>query len=132
MNNRGFTLIELLVTIILLGIISAISYVSINETIKKSKINDCKNIINNIKSATKEYISDNRYDPSFANNDYQKIIKVEDLNNYLNGSIVNPFTKATIDKDKLTISVELNNNYTFKNIKITYNDNEIDCENSTW
>lgn len=61
MDNKGFTLIELLVTISLLAIIAIISFVSINAVIEKNEINNCKINIDNIKSAYKLYVSDNRY-----------------------------------------------------------------------
>ena len=60
MNNKGFTLVELIATIALLAVIAIISFVSINEVINQSKVNDCKNLLFSIKSAAKEYVSDNR------------------------------------------------------------------------
>ena len=61
MNKKGFTLVELVATIALLGIIAIISFVSINGVINQSKVDNCKSLVGNIKSAAKEYVSDNRY-----------------------------------------------------------------------
>ena len=123
MNNRGFTLIELLVTITLLGIIISISFISITSIIKQSKINDCETIINNLKSATSEYISDKRYDRAFVsgiNSSNAKIVlTANDLinGNYINGDIINPFTKEKVT-DYISIEAEINTDYTLKNATI--------------
>ena len=76
MNKRGFTLVELLATIVLLSIISVISYVSISSVIKKNKVNNCRNLIKSIEGASREYVSDNRY--NFTNRD-DKVITAEDV-----------------------------------------------------
>ena len=52
MNRKGFTLIELVATIALLANIAIISFVSINGVIDKSKIDNCKSLVSNIKSAS--------------------------------------------------------------------------------
>ena len=118
MNNKGFTLIELLVTITLLGIIVTISFVSINGVIKKGKIEDCKNIVDSIKSATSEYVSDNRYNNAFIAeiNDYKMTIDASTLlnNNYLKGEIINPYTKQTINSSNISILIFFNSDYTMR------------------
>lgn len=116
MNNKGFTLIELIATIALLAVISLISFVSVNKVIEQSKINDCETLVNNIKMATSEYVSDNRY----------KNLNVEDFNvkklvdgKYLSTPIINPFSKEEIDPQSILLNIELNNDYTLKNVEIS-------------
>lgn len=115
MNRRGFTLIELIVTIALLAIIALISFVSINGVIKQNKINNCNILVNNIKNATSEYVSDNRYkNLNIDNFTAKKLID----GNYLSSPIVNPFTKEEISPDSILISIELNSDYTLKKATI--------------
>ncbi len=116
MNRKGFTLIELLVTVALLAIISMISFVSINNAINEGKKKDCKSLVGSIKSATKEYVSDNRYGAlNIANFNAKVLID----NNYLSGPIYDPFDKNTkIDASKVTITITLNKDETVKDITI--------------
>lgn len=119
-NNKGFTLIELLVTIALLGIIISISFISINSVIEKSKIRDCEHIIDSVRSATSEYVSDNRYGTI---TDYLTAQDLIDMD-YLNGDIVNPFTKEAITPSSITINIVLNDDYTLKKATV----NGLSCE----
>lgn len=117
MNNKGFTLIELIATIALLGIISIISFVSISEVLKKSKVNDCENLVSNIKSSVKDYVSDNRY--KFTDNNDFTITGAKLINEkYLIGPLINPFNNSEIEPGSVSIKVELNSDYTTKNIII--------------
>lgn len=128
MNNKGFTLVELLATLVLLSVISVISYVSISSVINKNKIDNCKDLIKSIESATKEYVSDNRYKFNNADN---KEITLTDLysGNYLTNEMVNPFNKEKIITNNVRIEISLKENYTYESIKITgYDFFEKDCE----
>lgn len=60
-NNKGFTLIELLASIVILSILIAIMVPSVNYLIEKNKNDNYDNLKKSILSATKVYISDNRY-----------------------------------------------------------------------
>ena len=131
MNNKGFTLIELIATIALLGVISIISFVSINGVIKKSKVNDCESLVSNIKSAAKEYVSDNRY--NFSSNESFSIMADKLINdNYLSSPIVNPFNKEDIDANTIKITIELKDDYSAKNIVVMNGDGVINCESGEW
>ena len=127
MNNKGFTLVELIATIALLAVISIISFVSINEVIDSSKISECNALVNSIKSATKEYVSDNRY-----NNDFNVTnINVNNLN--LTSSLINPFTDEELTNNDVKITVILNDDYTAKKIIVKNSSNqEINCDNKKW
>ena len=117
MNKRGFTLVELLATIVLLSIISVISYVSISSVIKKNKVNNCRNLIKSIEGASKEYVSDNRY--NFTNRD-DKVITAEDLfrGNYLKNEIMDPFTNEKVKSENVKIIISLKSDYTMEKIQI--------------
>ena len=117
MNKRGFTLVELLATIVLLSIISVISYVSISSVIKKNKVNNCRNLIKSIEGASREYVSDNRY--NFTNRD-DKVITAEDLfrGNYLKNEIMDPFTNEKVNSENVKIIISLKSDYTMEKIQI--------------
>lgn len=125
MNNKGFTLIELLATIVLLGVIASISFVSITAAINKGKISTCKSIQDSIKSAMIEYVSDNRYKNSFVDLGYDETNKTKTVDagdligkNYLS-EITNPFDKTLVsDNTAIEITAELNDDFTVKNISI--------------
>ena len=132
MNNKGFTLIELIATILLLAIISLISFVSINKVVEQNKINNCHTIVDNIKTAANEYVSDNRYNSSFIENvPDSKIIQINAQvlteGNYLSAPIVNPFDKTEISANSVIINIELNDNYTSKSIEIISPDILLNC-----
>ena len=122
MNNKGFTLIELIVTIALLAIILTISFVSITAVINSNKEEQCNNLVNSIKSASEEYVSDNRYNSEFIKSVRNKSITIDGSylvnNNYLNGSIVNPFNNKEIDASSIKLTITLNNDYTVSSISI--------------
>lgn len=122
MNNKGFTLIELIVTIALLAIILTISFVSITAVINSNKEEQCNNLVNSIKSASEEYVSDNRYNSEFIKSVRNKIITIYGSvlvnNNYLNGSIVNPFNNKEIDASSIKLTITLSNDYTVSLISI--------------
>ena len=122
MNNKGFTLIELIVTIALLAIILTISFVSITAVINSNKEEQCNNLVNSIKSASEEYVSDNRYNSKFIKSVKNKSITIDGSylvnNNYLNGSIVNPFNNKEIDASSIKLTITLNNDYTVSSISI--------------
>ncbi len=131
MNRKGFTLIELIVTIALLAVVSIISFVSITSIINDSKEKNCNNLVKSIKSATKDYISDNRYTDELYMTDGS--IKTEfntsNISKYLNGDLVNPYDNKTDISNDIKIIVEYNSDNTPKNVSVFYNNSEINCNN---
>lgn len=118
MNNKGFTLIELIATIALLAVIAVISFVSITGVIKKGKVSDCETLVNNIKSAASEYVSDNRYK---LQNDYDLVITAEILVNgkYLSSPIINPWTGDSIKPKDIKMIIKLDGrDYSARNVII--------------
>ena len=130
MNRKGFTLIELIVTIALLAVVSIISFVSITGIINDSKEKNCNNLVKSIKSATKDYISDNRYTDELYMPDgrIKKEFNTSNISKYLNG-VTNPFDNKTDISNYIKIKVEYNSDYTPKNILVCYNDRDNDCDN---
>ena len=98
MNKKGFTIIELIATIALLSIIAAISFISISSVLEQNKVNNCESLKMNITSASKEYISDNRYTYTDKNDKEVTLFRLVN-NKYL--SISNKFmAKFRLQKDK--------------------------------
>lgn len=124
-NNKGFTLIELLLTIALLAVISIISFVSINAIISKNKDNDCVSTVNNIIIAAKEYYSDNRYDNTVSSESFSITAASLISNNYLNGEIIDPYEKETVDSNDILVTIYLNDDKTVKDVKVTQNDEAV-------
>lgn len=80
MNKKGFTLIELLMVIVLIGILALILSPNIVSMINKNDKKSCESLQKNIISATKMYISENKYDLGFDCNDKMtKFILKSDL-----------------------------------------------------
>lgn len=131
-DNKGFTLIELIITIALLAVISIISFVSITGVINQSKINDCESLLLNIKSAAKEYVSDQRYSLSSKddlNITAERLVTAK----YLSSPIKNPFSNEEITPSSIKIEIKLKEDYSADTVTIKNGSNEkIICENGKW
>ena len=127
MNNRGFTLIELIVTIALLALISTISVSVIGNIRGKHNVNSYYELIKNVESAAKLYVTDNRYnlksvgiDIKCPNNNtftisLQKLVD----NGYLttdNNEIKNfDGSTLTLSENKVTVTYDCTKkNFTYK------------------
>lgn len=62
LNNKGFTLIEVLAVIVILSVLMAIMIPSVGTLIQKNKEDSYESLKKSIISATKIYLSDNRYE----------------------------------------------------------------------
>ncbi len=127
MNNRGFTLIELIVTIALLALISTISVSVIGNIRGKHNVNSYYELLKNVESAAKLYVTDNRYnlksvgiDIKCPNNNtftisLQKLVD----NGYLttdNNEIKNfDGSTLTLSENKVTVTYDCTKkNFTYK------------------
>ncbi len=119
-KKNGFTLIELIATIALLAVIAVIAFVSISRVMKKAQEKNCNTLVDNIITATSEYVSDNRYNQEFINNynvdnntRYKRIaVNLLVDKHYLNNELVNPYTKEVIDASNVFVTIYLNKDYT--------------------
>ena len=122
MNKKGFTLIELIATIALLSIIAIIAFVSINKVIKESKVKNCESLISNLRTAARDYVSDNRYESSFidsAKNNLSKVDVTEGVigHNYITTPIIDPVNNVEVT-GIVHIYVKLKSNYTVEQVMI--------------
>lgn len=58
-NKKGFTLIELLAVIVILGILLSISITAVNKIRRKQNVSNKVNVISDIFSEAKKYVSEN-------------------------------------------------------------------------
>ncbi len=128
MNNKGFTLVEVLAVVVILSILIAIMVPNVNTIINKQKENSLDNIKKSIESATKIYISDNKYDIEVIGNcndtspelsvkkdneitdnkiTVSKLIELGNLKEMKNG-IKNPKTNSILNNDSSYATIKYN------------------------
>lgn len=127
MNNRGFTLIELIVTIALLALISTISVSVIGNIRGKHNVNAYYELLKNVESAAKLYVTDNRYnlksvgiDIKCPNNNtftisLQKLVDNGYLTTDNNGIKNFDGNTLTLSENKVTVTYDCTKkNFTYK------------------
>ena len=130
MNRRGFTLVEVLVVIAIIAILMLVLIPSTFTLINKNNEKSCNNMIKNIESSAKLYVTNNKYDLGFECNSpnnkknitLQTLVNTGDLTTDSTGKIINPVTE---DEIPLTTEVEVTYNCSTK--KFTYNVKNIVC-----
>lgn len=140
MNNRGFTLIELIVTIALLALISTISVSVIGNIRGKHNVNAYYELLKNVESAAKLYVTDNRYNLNSVgidikcpnNNTFTISLQTLVDNGYLttdNNEIKNfDGNTLTLSENKVTVTYDC----TKKNFTYKIDKNEPICDKSTY
>lgn len=124
MNRKGFTLIEVIMVIAIIAILSIILAPNVMVLINKNNERSCEKMIDNIKSAAKMYVNQNKYELGFDCSGTAKEITLQILVDagYLGGELVNPINKEEISLDN-TVSVT----YSCANKGFTYVVNGITC-----
>ena len=96
MNRKGFTLIEVIMVIAIIAILSIILIPNVMVLINENKKRSCEKMIDNIESAAKMYVNQNKYELGFDCVDNKtKEITLKTLVDagYLGGELVNPINK---------------------------------------
>ena len=111
MNKKGFTLIEVIMVIAIIAILSLILIPNVTVLIDKNKKKSCEKMIDNIESAAKMYVNQNKYELGFDCSGTAKEITLKTLVDagYLGGELVNP-----INKEKISLESEVSVTYNCK------------------
>lgn len=128
MNRKGFTLVEIIMVIVILAILVLILAPNVFVLLNKNNEQSCNSLINNIESAAKIYVTNNKYKLGFScdsekNITLQTLIDSGDLTTDSSGKIINPVTNNEIQLDTTTVKVIYNCN----NKSFTYEVNGIAC-----
>ena len=113
--------------IAIITILSLILIPNVMVLIDKNKERSCEKMIDNIESAAKMYVNQNKYELGFDCSDTPKEITLKTLVDagYLGGELVNPINKIKIDLDNKENKVSVTYNCKVKGFK--YKVNNINC-----
>lgn len=131
MNRKGFTLVEVLIVLAIIALLVLILVPNVFIMIDKNNEKSCNNIINNIESAAKLYVTNNKYDLEFGCNTsnntkkikLQKLVETGDLILDSEGKLTNPVTETAIP----LLETEVEVTYNCDNKEFTYNVKGIVC-----
>lgn len=128
MNKKGFTLVEVILVIVIMAILLLILVPNVLVLLNKNNKKACENLKDNIASATKMYVTNNKYDLGFSCSNNAKDITLKTLidTDYLksdsSGKITNPIDDSLVPlTTTVTVTYDCNNN------NFTYTVNGIDC-----
>ena len=124
MNKKGFTLIEVIMVIAIITILSLILIPNVMVLIDKNKERSCEKMIDNIKSATKMYVNQNKYELGFDCSGTAKEITLQTLvdTGYLDGELVNP-----VNDEKINLESKVSVTYDCEVKGFKYEINSITC-----
>lgn len=103
--KKGFTLVELLAVIVIIGIISSITFVVVDKSIKNGKETLYNSQLENIYSGANNYVVDNISE--IKDGDCVTISALEN-GYYIDKDLKNPKTDETFDKS-LKVKITLTN-----------------------
>ena len=132
MNKKGFTLIEVIMVIAIIAILSIILAPNVMVLINKNNERSCEKLIDNIKSAAKMYVNQNKYELGFdCDKNKTKGIKLQTLVDagYLGGELVNPINKKEINlESKVLVTYDCSvKGFKYEMIKDEDNKYNINC-----
>ena len=125
MNKKGFTLIEVIMVIAIITILSLILIPNVMVLINENKKRSCEKMIDNIESAAKMYVNQNKYELGFDCVDNKtKEITLKTLVDagYLGGELVNP-----INKEEISLESKVLVTYDCSVKEFKYKVNNINC-----
>lgn len=139
MNRKGFTLVEVLVVLAILALLLLILVPNVFVLVDKNNKKSCENLIKNIESSAKMYVTNNKYNLGIKCYDenkadettlkimFEDLVNSGDLTTDSSGKITNPVKKTNAEIPLTSI------------VKVTYNCNTkefdyevtgIDCTNN--
>ena len=137
MDRKGFTLVEVLLTIAILALILIIMVPNVFVLVEKNNVKSCENLIKNIESSAKIYVSNNKYNLGIkcydVNNSDDTTLKITfgdlinsgDLTTDSSGKIINP-----IKDTEISLTNIVNVTYDCSTKEFNYEVTGIDCTNN--
>lgn len=112
--KKGFTLIELLAVIVIIGVLSSITFVVVDNVIKNGKETLYDSQLQNIYSGTNNYVVDyiNSIDTT-SGFDCVTLLELEN-GNYIDKDLKNPKTEQVFNKNLKIKIIETNAGYKYE------------------
>lgn len=127
MNRKGFTLVEVIMVIVIMVLLLLVLVPNVFVLLNKNNEKSCNSLIDNIESAAKMYVTNNKYDLGFSCGSSQEItlrtlINSGDLKTDNSGKIINP-----IDNVEIPLETKVVVTYNCSTNTFSYEVNGIAC-----
>ena len=126
LNRKGFTLIEVIVVIVIIVLLSLILIPNVMLFVSKNNKDMCYKLKDNIESAAKMYISENKYELGFNCQGNSIKIGLSTLidTGKISSPVINPVTNKPVSNDDVKVEVK----YDCGTKNFTYKVSGIDCK----
>lgn len=126
MNRKGFTLIEVIVVIVIIVLLSLILIPNVMLFVSKNNKDMCYKLKDNIESAAKMYVNENKYELGFNCEGNPIEIGLSTLidTGKISSPVINPVTNKPVSNDDVKVKVK----YDCGTKNFTYKVSGINCE----
>lgn len=126
MNRKGFTLIEVIVVIVIIVLLSLILIPNVMLFVSKNNKDMCYKLKDNIESAAKMYVNENKYELGFNCEGNSIEIGLSTLidTGKISSPVINPVTNKPVSNDDVKVEVK----YDCGTKNFTYKVSGIDCK----
>ena len=126
LNRKGFTLIEVIVVIVIIVLLSLILIPNVMLFVSKNNKDMCYKLKDNIESAAKMYVNENKYELGFNCEGNPIEIGLSTLidTGKISSPVINPVTNKPVSNDDVKVEVK----YDCGTKNFTYKVSEINCE----
>lgn len=119
LNRKGFTLIEVIVVIVIIVLLSLILIPNVMLFVSKNNKDMCYKLKDNIESAAKMYVNENKYELGFNCEGNPIEIGLSTLidTGKISSPVINPVTNKPVSNDDVKVEVKYNcgtKNFTYK------------------
>lgn len=126
LNRKGFTLIEVIVVIVIIVLLSLILIPNVMLFVSKNNKDMCYKLKDNIESAAKMYVNENKYELGFNCEGNPIEIGLSTLidTGKISSPVINPVTNKPVSNDDVKVEVR----YVCGTKNFTYKVSGIDCK----
>ena len=126
MNRKGFTLIEVIVVIVIIVLLSLILIPNVMLFVSKNNKDMCYKLKDNIESAAKMYVNENKYELGFNCEGNSIEIGLSTLidTGKISSPVINPVTNQPVSNDDVKVEIK----YYCGTKNFTYKVSGIDCK----